>query len=251
MSLAAALKKGLETADTVGNWDPFADEGKAAPTGPANTNAAARALASKTAAKPVAAKRSPISAVRDGARSPLARMPAEEPAAPAARVQAAPAHSAPAHSAPARQPAGTAQQRIAARQAGQRPQAAPATAQKPAQRANWLHDAVPGGRVNAAQYVRELDRFAAEENRRAVSDVVMEVNQSEVEGVVRHAARIKGRYLAKLLDIGNKSKSGVMEAEVSELTRYRETYEELARGLDILKSAIESGDISVSGTVRR
>lgn len=246
MSLAAALKKGLETADTVGNWDPFADEGKAAPTGPANTNAAARALASKTAAKPVAAKRSPISAVRDGARSPLARMPAEEPAAPAARVQAAPAHSA-----PARQPAGTAQQRIAARQAGQRPQAAPATAQKPAQRANWLHDAVPGGRVNAAQYVRELDRFAAEENRRAVSDVVMEVNQSEVEGVVRHAARIKGRYLAKLLDIGNKSKSGVMEAEVSELTRYRETYEELARGLDILKSAIESGDISVSGTVRR
>lgn len=239
MSLAAALKKGLETADSIGNWDPFEDDGKAAPQGPANTNATTRALTAKTADAPVA-KRSPISAVRDGAKGALARMPAEEPS------QARPAQAA------------TAQQRIAARQSGQRqsPQVAaqrPAqkAAQKPAQRANWLHDAVPGGQVNAAQYVRELDRFASEENRRAVSDVVMEVNQSEVEGVVRHAARIKGRYLAKLLDIGNKSKSGVMEAEVSELTRYRETYEELVRGLDILKSAIEAGDLSVSGTVRR
>ncbi|WPZ33639.1 hypothetical protein T8K17_20680 [Thalassobaculum sp. OXR-137] len=239
MSLAAALKKGLETADTIGNWDPFADEAKskAAPrapvtaastpalTGPANTNAAARALAARDGGT----ARSPIAAVRETVKT----APAVRPKAVAA---AAPA--------PAR-PGGTAQERIAARQAGQK------GAAKPAQRANWLHDAMPGGRVNAAQYVRELDRFASEENRRAVSDVVMEVNQSEVEGVVRHAARIKGRYLAKLLDLGNKSKSGVMEAEVSELTRYRETYEELARGLDILKSAIEAGDISVSGTVRR
>ena len=241
MSLAAALKKGLETADTIGNWDPFADEAKskAAPraavapakapalTGPANTNAGARALAARDGAP----KRSPIAAVREAA--------GDRPKAAQAQPAAAQAKAAPAR------PAGTAQDRIAARQAGQK------GAAKPAQRANWLHDAVPGGRVNAAQYVRELDRFESEENRRAVSDVVMEVNQSEVEGVVRHAARIKGRYLAKLLDLGNKSKSGVMEAEVSELTRYRETYEELARGLDILKSAIEAGDISVSGTVRR
>ena len=250
MSLAAALKKGLETADNIGNWDPFADEAKvkAAPqaaarpalTGPANTNANGRGTVSKrlVAGKDEADKRNPITAVRDGAKTLTGQTTAPRPTPAAAQAQPVPAR-----------PAGTAQQRMAARQGGQKsPQAA---GQKPAQRANWLHDAVPGGRVNAAQYVRELDRFAAEENRRAVSDVVMEVNQSEVEGVVRHAARIKGRYLAKLLDIGNKSKSGVMEAEVNELTRYRETYEELARGLDILKSAIEAGDISVSGTVRR
>lgn len=249
MSLAAALKKGLETADNIGNWDPFAEESKAgakaprstavAPTGPANTNAAARALAPRTPSTgsqsgPVS--NNPISAVRGGSKS-------------AAPARATPTQAAPTQAAaiPAARPSGSAQQRVAARQAGQGQKGSA----KPAARANWLHDAVPGGRVNAAQYVRELDRFAAEENRRAVSDVVMEVNQSEVEGVVRHAARIKGRYLAKLLDVGNKAKSGVMEAEVNELTRYRETYEELARGLDILKSAIEAGDISVSGTVRR
>lgn len=244
MSLAAALKKGLETADSIGNWDPFAEESKAgakaprstavAPTGPANTNAAARALAPRTPSTgsqsgPIS--NNPISAVRGGSKSavPAQAAPTQAAATPAARTS------------------GSAQQRVAAHQAGQGQKGSA----KPVARANWLHDAVPGGRVNAAQYVRELDRFAAEENRRAVSDVVMEVNQSEVEGVVRHAARIKGRYLAKLLDVGNKAKSGVMEAEVNELTRYRETYEELARGLDILKSAIEAGDISVSGTVRR
>ena len=230
MSLAAALKKGLETADSIGNWDPFAEESKAgakaprstavAPTGPANTNAAARALAPRT----------PSTGSQSG---PISNNPSSAPTQAAAT--------------PAARTSGSAQQRVAARQAGQGQKGSA----KPVARANWLHDAVPGGRVNAAQYVRELDRFAAEENRRAVSDVVMEVNQSEVEGVVRHAARIKGRYLAKLLDVGNKAKSGVMEAEVNELTRYRETYEELARGLDILKSAIEAGDISVSGTVRR
>jgi hypothetical protein len=244
MSLAAALKKGLETADSIGNWDPFAEESKAgakaprstavAPTGPANTNAAARALAPRTPSTgpqsgPIS--NNPISAVRGGSKSavPAKAAPTQAAATPAAR------------------PSGSAQQRVAVRQAGQGQKGSA----KPVARANWLHDAVPGGRVNAAQYVRELDRFAAEENRRAVSDVVMEVNQSEVEGVVRHAARIKGRYLAKQLHVGNKAKSGVMEAEVNELTRYRETYEELARGLDILKSAIEAGDISVSGTVRR
>jgi len=235
MSLAAALKKGLETADSIGNWDPFGDEGGAAPTGPANTNASARALAKRPDG--AAAKRNPISAVRDGVAE---ASPKAQPQARAAQP-ARPAHKQ------------AAQKQVAQRVVAQKPQAGrqPAPQQQPSRRANWLHDAVPGGRVNAAQYVRELDRFAAEENRRAVADVVMEVNQGEVEGVVRHAARIKGRYLAKLLDIGNKAKSGVMEAEITELTRYREGYEELARGLEILKTAIEAGDIAVSGTVRR
>src|SRR3546814_19247725 len=95
---------------------------------------------------------------------------------------------------------------------------------------------MPGrGRVNAAQYVRELDRFISDEGSRAVADTVMDVNPGEIEGVAKLAARIKGRYLAKLLVLGNPSQSTVQDAEVRELTRYRETYEELARGLDMLQ----------------
>lgn len=241
MSLAAALKKGLESADTFGKWDPFAEDGAAPAKGPANTNAGARAVAPRTERQPMRApSRNLITAVREGGKSGLARLPADDAPQPARSSAQAQTHA----QAQARAQAPThAQTRPA-----QRPVAKQA---QPASRANWLHDAVPGGRVNAAQYVRELDRFAAEESRRAVADVVMDVNPGEVEGVVRHAARIKGRYLAKLLDIGNKAKSGVLEAEIGELTRYRETYEELSRGLEILKTAIEAGDIAVSGTVRR
>jgi pyruvate/2-oxoglutarate dehydrogenase complex dihydrolipoamide acyltransferase (E2) component len=234
MSLAAALKKGLEAADTIGNWDPFAEESAtpaaaASPKTSAPANANGRAVA--RAAAPKAALRKPAAEASGG--KPAARNPIA-----AVREKAAQA------SGKAQQPART---RAPQKPAGTDPRAPEAKGQ----RANWLHDAVSGGRVNTAQYVRELDRYAAEEARRAVADVVMTVNQAEVEGVVRHAARIKGRYLAKLLDIGAKAKAGVMEAEVTELTRHREAYEELARGLELLKSAIEAGDVTVSGTVRR
>ncbi len=214
MSLAAALNKGLETADTIGNWDPFAAD---APKGPANANAVGKTVATPSPDRPTAGS----------------SVPAAKPARPLDAVREAP------KPAPAPAPVKRPVAKAAAKQEA-----------KPAQRANWLHDAVPGGRVNAAQYVRELDRFASEETRRAVSDVVMDVNPKEVEGVVRRAARIKGRYLAKLLDLGARSKTGVQEAEIAELTRYRESYEELARGLDLLKSAIEAGDIRVSGMVK-
>ncbi|NQW08492.1 MAG: hypothetical protein HQ481_01225 [Alphaproteobacteria bacterium] len=120
-----------------------------------------------------------------------------------------------------------------------------------AAKASWLGEARTGGRVNAAQFVRELERFQVDETKRAVADAVMEVNPSEVEGVARLAARIKGRYLAKLLDLGNPSKTDVKEAEIAELTRHRETYEELSRGLDMLKAAIEAGDLPIAGMVRR
>ena len=79
----------------------------------------------------------------------------------------------------------------------------------------------------------------------------MEVNPGEVEGVAKLAARIKGRYLAKLLDMGNPAKTGVKAAEIAELTQHREIYEELSRGLDMLKVAIEAGDLSIAGMVRR
>lgn len=223
MSLAAALKKGQAAIDTLDSWDPFPTESggdgsapaklPAAPTPPANVNAAAERQAPRPQAR--------LRAVRDEASSIAPRTTGGQ-----GRAQAS--------AAPSGKPA------------------ARAAAPKARGKASWLHEGLPQhGRVNAAQYIRELERFAAEESRRAVADAVMDVNPGEIEGVAKLAARIKGRYLAKLLDLGNPSKSTVQDTEVRELTRYRETYEELARGLDMLKAAIEAGDVGVSGMVRR
>src|SRR3546814_11977001 len=102
---------------------------------------------------------------------------------------------------------------------------------------------MPGrGRVNAAQYVRELDRFISDEGSRAVADTVMDVNPGEIEGVAKLAARIKGRYLAKLLDLGNPSKSTVQDAEVRELTRHLEPYEESSEERRVGKECVRSGN---------
>jgi hypothetical protein len=237
MSLAAALKKGQAAIDTLGNWDPFSETAgtlapaQAAPVRaatatsvPANVNATAdrRPVRPSPAVPPSARQQAHLRAVRDGAEM-------VESAAP---TRSAPTQARAVLSAKAARPA--------------------AAAAKAKGKAALLHEGMPGhGRVNAAQYVRELDRFISDEARRAVADTVMDVNPGEIEGVAKLAARIKGRYLAKLLDLGNPSKSTVQDTEVRELTRYRETYEELARGLDMLKAAIEAGDVGVSGMVRR
>ncbi|MDA1309128.1 MAG: hypothetical protein O2985_05915, partial [Proteobacteria bacterium] len=73
----------------------------------------------------------------------------------------------------------------------------------------------------------------------------------EVERVAKLAARVRGRYIAKLLDAGDSDQAGLKEAELVELRRYRESHEELCRGLDLLKSVIAEGDISVYGMIRR
>ncbi len=107
------------------------------------------------------------------------------------------------------------------------------------------------GEVNPQQYIRELDRFHSEQNRRLTRDVVMDVASHEVERVAKLAAKIRGRYIAKLLDAGNSEQAGLKEAELAELRRYRESHEELCHGLELLKTAIAEGDISISGMIRR
>jgi hypothetical protein len=107
------------------------------------------------------------------------------------------------------------------------------------------------GPVNPQQYIRELDRFHTEQNRQHTQDAVMDVASQEVERVAKLAAKVRGRYIAKLLDAGNSEQAGIKEAEMLELRRYRESHEELCNGLEMLKAAIAEGDITVSGMIRR
>lgn len=209
MSLATALKKGLNDADALGDWDPYPEnEARARP---ANANTGV----------PVARGREPR---LEPSKAHRPRSVEEVTLRPAPAVK------------PTLKPA---------------PRSKAKTQSTRASKATWLGEARGGAPVNAAQFVRELERFQLDETKRAVADAVMDVNPGEVEGVARLAARIKGRYLAKLLDLGSPSKTGVKEAEIAELTRHRETYEELSRGLDMLKVAIEAGDLSIAGMVRR
>ena len=243
MSLTAALKKGLSVANAGGelsdDWDPYPDQsGRGKPVSRANAAVVRSPSAQKTEPKPAEAapvtkeslrKSGALKAI-DGAKAEPATEQAPKPAVTPLQRSATPL-------------------RRAANQAGPSLKSERTQDDK---RANWLCTAgVAVGHVNPAQYARELDRFATDEERRVVMDTLMDVRSTEIEGVAKLAARIKARYLAKLLDVGNPAKSGVQETEIKELVRYRETYEELGRGLDMLKDAIESGDVTVSGMIRR
>ncbi|MBB45810.1 MAG: hypothetical protein CMM43_06850 [Rhodospirillaceae bacterium] len=106
------------------------------------------------------------------------------------------------------------------------------------------------GTVNGRQYVVELDRFLNSQNNNLTQGVVLDVSSHEIEQVIKLSARVRGRYIAKVLDIGRSETGGLKESELLELRRHRQSCEELSLGIDILKEAISVGDISVTGRVK-
>ncbi|MBT5263887.1 MAG: hypothetical protein HOL85_03580 [Rhodospirillaceae bacterium] len=228
MSLSAALKAGLgfdstenETEDT--GWNPYPEDqdnkGSLVSSTPQD-NAAGKAVA-----------KVPARSRATAAPAPANINQATSPRAPAPRSKT----NAKAEAQAAKIPAQAKRPRATARQAN----------------AEWLGDSDTKRAVNPQQYVRELERFLGDQNRKETRDAVLNVTSTEIEGVASLAARIRGRYLAKLLDTGNSSDVGLREGELRELIRYRESHEELLRGLELIKGSIQSGDITVTGMVRR
>ena len=103
--------------------------------------------------------------------------------------------------------------------------------------------------ISAQQYVSELDRFLNKQNENLTKKVVLGVSSTEVERLVKLSATVRGRYIAKLLDLGSDGHLTLKESELIDLRRTRESHEELIAGLDILKNAISKGEIIVSGNL--
>ena len=102
--------------------------------------------------------------------------------------------------------------------------------------------------VSPAQYLRELDGFARGEAKSEIAKAVLTVTATEVEAAINLSARLRGRYLARVLDasqIANKRPFG--EAETKELAKMREMSDEMQKGIEALKRAIESGELNVPG----
>jgi hypothetical protein len=102
--------------------------------------------------------------------------------------------------------------------------------------------------VSPAQYLRELDGFSRGQARDEIAKAVMTVTPTEIESAIHLAARLRGRYLARVLDASQSStKRPFGDAETKELSRMREMADEMARGVEALKRAIEAGELNVPG----
>lgn len=101
--------------------------------------------------------------------------------------------------------------------------------------------------MSARQYLYQLNLDTKALTKAETLDVVVGVTSKEVLRVARLVARLRGRYLAQLLELGAIDRSALSDAEIAELRRARERYEEMEHGFADLKAAIESGEIELDG----
>jgi hypothetical protein len=97
------------------------------------------------------------------------------------------------------------------------------------------------------QYLYHLQHDLKSYVRAETVNAVIGATPGEIQRIARIAAKLKGRYLATLMDLGNAAKGPIGESEVRELRRTREMFEEVELGLARLREAIEAGDLELDG----
>ena len=100
---------------------------------------------------------------------------------------------------------------------------------------------------NIGQYLHHLQHDLRSYVRAETVNAVIGATPGEIQRIARIVAKLKGRYLATLMDLGNASKGPIGESEVRELRRSREMYEEVELGLARLREAVEAGDLELDG----
>src|SRR5688572_3558540 len=120
--------------------------------------------------------------------------------------------------------------------------AAPANANpKPAPARN------PARTPSVGQYIYHLQHDLKSYVRAETVNAVIGATPGEIQRVARIVAKLKGRYLATLMDLGNVHKGPIGDSEVRERRRPRAMYEEVELGLTRLREAIETGDLELDG----
>lgn len=111
------------------------------------------------------------------------------------------------------------------------------------------HKVLPAN-PNVRQYLLHLATDARRHAESEVRNAVVGVTPTEVERVARAVAKLRGRYLAQVVDAGAAAQGPLTRGEIDQLRLARENYEELETGFNALRQAIEAGEIPLEG-VRR
>lgn len=117
----------------------------------------------------------------------------------------------------------------------------------PARRAAPEKSSLERRTPSVGQYLHHLQHDIKSYVRAETVNAVIGTTPAEIQRVARILAKLKGRYLAQLVDLGNGAHGPIGEAEIRELRRSREMYEEVELGLNTLREAIEAGDLELDG----
>ena len=114
--------------------------------------------------------------------------------------------------------------------------------QSPAQRLK-IFENVP----NIGQYIYHLNNDIRAFTRAETEAAVMKCTPVEVQRVARLLAKLRGRYLAQVVDLGSLKRASIGEMDIQNLRHAREMAEEVERGLASLREAVEKGDLQLDG----
>lgn len=134
-----------------------------------------------------------------------------------------------------------------------KPTAAPAREPRFADLFNGRPKAKPGAAQPAPaaptvrQFLYQLIGDAKKLARREALNAVIDASPREIERLAWLVARLRGRYLAQIVDLGNNPDMLPGELEIAELRRARERYEEAERGFAAIKTALGEGEIVLRG----
>ncbi len=113
---------------------------------------------------------------------------------------------------------------------------------------------LPQGRAKAfenvpsvGQYLYHLNSDIRAFTRAETAHAVTSCTPIEVQRVARLLAKLKGRYLAQIVDLASGKRGPIGEMDVVDIRRAREMAEEVELGLTALRSAIENGDLALDG----
>lgn len=97
------------------------------------------------------------------------------------------------------------------------------------------------------QYLYHLTTDIRAFTRAETEHAVHTCTPAEVQRVARLLAKLKGRYLAQIVDLGSNMRGSIGEMDIANIRRAREMAEEVELGLLALRRAIESGDLPLAG----
>lgn len=100
---------------------------------------------------------------------------------------------------------------------------------------------------SVGQYLYHLHTDIRAFTRAETEHAVHGCTPVEVQRVARLLAKLKGRYLAQIVDLGSAKRGPIGEMDIADIRRSREMAEEVELGLQALRHAIESGDLPLDG----
>lgn len=100
---------------------------------------------------------------------------------------------------------------------------------------------------SVGQYLYHLNTDIRAFTRAETEHAVHTCTPVEVQRVARLLAKLKGRYLAQIVDLGSSKRAPIGEVDIADIRRSREMAEEVELGLQALRQAIEKGDLSLDG----